>query len=261
MTSTEIALERHGHVALIRLNRPHKLNAMTADMDRAMNDFTFTINNDASIRAVVLTANGEKAFCAGSDITDLDEYGENWEYRNRFDARMDYARAIHLIRKPIVAALFGYVIGGGLEMACASDIRLATPDAEFGAGEINWGWHGGSGQTQYLTRLMGPGNAARLLLTGERVDIDFALRAGLVQEVHSRDTVEAAALALAENIAAKSPIAIQMTKHMIRVAQNTSLDVGLMVENDSFSYCMTTEDASEGQRAFAEKRPPNFQGK
>lgn len=129
MTSTDIALERHGHVALIRLNRPNKLNAMTVDMDRAMNDFMFTINNDSTIRAVVLTANGEKAFCAGSDITDLDEYGENWEYRNRFDARMDYARAIHLIRKPIVAALFGYVIGGGLEMACASDIRLATPDA------------------------------------------------------------------------------------------------------------------------------------
>lgn len=261
MTTTDIALERHGHVALIRLNRPNKLNAMTVDMDRAMNDFMFTINNDSSIRAVVLAANGEKAFCAGSDITDLDEYGENWEYRNRFDARMDYARAIHLIRKPIVAALFGYVIGGGLEMACASDIRLATPDTQFGAGEINWGWHGGSGQTQYLTRIMGPGNAARLLLTGERVDIDFALRTGLVQEVHSRETIEAAALALAGNIADKSPIAIQMTKHMIRVAQNTSLDVGLMVENDSFSYCMTTQDANEGQRAFAEKRPPEFQGK
>jgi|TARA_B110000503_G_scaffold123855_1_gene189822 enoyl-CoA hydratase len=261
MTSKDILLERRGHVAVIRLNRPDKLNAMTVDMDRAMNDFVFTINNDATIRAVVLTANGERAFCAGSDITDLDEYGANWEYRNRFDARMDYARAIHLIRKPIVAALFGYVIGGGLEMACASDIRLATPDAQFGAGEINWGWHGGSGQTQYLTRIMGPGNAARLLLTGERFDADFALRTGLIQEIHPREDLEASALALAENIASKSPIAIQMTKHMIRVAQNTSLDVGLMVENDSFSYCMTTEDSTEGQKAFAEKRPPNFQGK
>jgi enoyl-CoA hydratase/carnithine racemase len=261
MTAKDILLERHGHVAVIRLNRPDKLNAMTVDMDRAMNDFMFTINNDATIRAVVLTANGEKAFCAGSDITDLDEYGANWEYRNRFDARMDYARAIHLIRKPIVAALFGYVIGGGLEMACASDIRLATADAQFGAGEINWGWHGGSGQTQYLTRTMGPGNAARLLLTGERFDADFALRTGLIQEIHTRETLETSALALAENIASKSPIAIQMTKHMIRVAQNTSLDVGLMVENDSFSYCMTTEDSHEGQKAFAEKRTPNFEGK
>jgi enoyl-CoA hydratase len=108
---------------------------------------------------------------------------------------------------------------------------------------------------------MGPGNAARLLLTGERFDADFALRTGLIQEIHTRETLETSALALAENIASKSPIAIQMTKHMIRVAQNTSLDVGLMVENDSFSYCMTTEDSHEGQKAFAEKRTPNFEGK
>jgi enoyl-CoA hydratase/carnithine racemase len=248
-------------VAIIRLNRPDKLNAMTVEMDRLMNEFTFAINNDSDIRSVVLTGNGERAFCAGSDITDLDEYGDNWEYRNRFDARMDYARAVHLIRKPVVAALFGYVIGGGLEMACASDIRLATPDAQFGAGEINWGWHGGSGQTQYLTRIMGSGNAAKLLLTGERIGIDEAFRTGLVQEIHERNDLEAAALSLAEGIAAKAPIAIQMTKHMIRVAQNTALDVGLMVENDSFTYCMTTEDAKEGQVAFAEKRAPTFKGR
>jgi len=261
VSSPDILFERHGHVAIIRLNRPDKLNAMTVEMDRLMNEFTFAINNDSDIRSVVLTGNGERAFCAGSDITDLDEYGDNWEYRNRFDARMDYARAVHLIRKPVVAALFGYVIGGGLEMACASDIRLATPDAQFGAGEINWGWHGGSGQTQYLTRIMGSGNAAKLLLTGERIGIDEAFRTGLVQEIHERNDLEAAALSLAEGIAAKAPIAIQMTKHMIRVAQNTALDVGLMVENDSFTYCMTTEDAKEGQVAFAEKRAPTFKGR
>jgi len=261
VSSPDIIFERHGHVAIIRLNRPDKLNAMTVEMDRLMNEFTFIINNDSDIRSVVLTGNGERAFCAGSDITDLDEYGDNWEYRNRFDARMDYARAVHLIRKPVVAALFGYVIGGGLEMACASDIRLATPDAQFGAGEINWGWHGGSGQTQYLTRTMGSGNAAKLLLTGERIGIDEAFRTGLVQEIHKKDDLDAAAYSLAERIAAKSPVAIQMTKHMIRVAQNTALDVGLMVENDSFTYCMTTEDAKEGQVAFAEKRAPIFKGK
>ena len=261
MTTQDILFEREGHVATIRLNRPDKLNAMTVEMDRMMNDLTFTINNDPDIRAVVLTGNGDRAFCAGSDITELDEYGENWEYRNRFDARMDYARAVHLIRKPVVAALFGFVIGGGLEMACASDIRLATPETQFGAGEINWGWHGGSGQTQYLTRTMGSGNAANLLLTGNRVGVDEGLRTGLVQAVHERSELDRAAGELAQSIAAKSPIAIQMTKHMIRVAQNTALDVGLTVENDSFSYCMTTDDAREGQIAFAEKRTPVFRGK
>lgn len=259
--SEDLLFERDGHVATIRINRPTKLNAMTVAMDRELNDVVFQINNDRDIRCVILTGSGERAFCAGSDITDLDGYGDNWEYRNRFDARLDYARAIYLIRKPVIAALFGYVIGGGLEMACASDIRLAAPNAQFGAGEIKWGWHGGSGQTQFLAHTVGPGNAARLLLTGDLVDVDRALQMGLVQEIHPLETLHQVAQDLAHSIADKAPIAIQMTKHMIRVAQNTALDVGLLVENDSFAYCMTTEDAAEGQRAFSEKRPPNFQGR
>jgi enoyl-CoA hydratase len=259
--SEDLLLERDGHVATIKINRPTKLNAMTVAMDRELNDFVYEINNDQEIRCVILTGEGDRAFCAGSDITDLDGYGDNWEYRNRFDARLDYARAIYLIRKPIVAALFGYVIGGGLEMACASDIRLAAPNARFGAGEIKWGWHGGSGQTQFLTHTVGPGNAARLLFTGDLIDAERALQMGLVQEIHPLETLQGVARDLAHSIAEKAPIAVQMTKHMVRVAQNTALDVGLLVENDSFAYCMTTQDAAEGQRAFSEKRPPNFQGR
>ena len=261
MSNDEILLQQDGHVLTITLNRPHKLNSMTATMDKTMNDISFTINNDDSIRAVVLTGAGDRAFCAGSDITDLDSYGSNWEYRNRFDSRMDYARALHLVRKPIIAAVFGYVVGGGLEMCCASDIRLAAPDSQFGAGEINWGWHGGSGQTQYLTHQLGAANAARLLLTGERIAADTALRNGLVQEIHEKEDLDQVAHEMAQSIAAKSPIAIQMTKQMIRMAQNTSLDVGLMVENNSFAYCMTTEDATEGQEAFSQKRTPEFKGR
>jgi enoyl-CoA hydratase len=257
----QISLTKQGHVGIIRFQRPEKLNAMTVAMDKRINEMVFEINNDSEIRSVLLTAEGTKAFCAGSDITDLDEYGNNWEYRNRFDAGLDYARAIYLIRKPVVAAIFGFCIGGGLEMATASDIRLAAPDAKFGAGEIKWGWHGGSGQTQFLTHAIGPGNAARLLLTGDLIDAQTALRYGLVQEIHPRDELEDRALELAVSITEKSPIAIQMSKRMIRVAQNTSLDVGLLVENDSFAYCMTTADAKEGQRAFAEKRTPHFEGR
>ena len=117
------------------------------------------------------------------------------------------------------------------------------------------------GQTQFLTHAIGPGNAARLLLTGDLIDAQTALRYGLVQEIHPRDELEDRALELAVSITEKSPIAIQMSKRMIRVAQNTSLDVGLLVENDSFAYCMTTADAKEGQRAFAEKRTPHFEGR
>lgn len=259
--SEQILTTQDGYVLTITLNRPDKLNAMTVAMDERFNQFVYEINNDDSIRSVVLTGAPGRAFCAGSDLTDLDNYGTNWQYRNRFDARKDYARAVYLIRKPIVCAIDGYCIGGGLEMACASDIRLATARSSFGAGEIRWGWHGGSGQTQLLTHLLGPGQSSRLLLTGDRIDGAEALRIGLVEQLVEPEHLQDAALDLASRIAEHSPIAVQRTKYMVRVAQNVPLDAGLLVENDSFAYCMTTEDAAEGQAAFAAKREPQFKGR
>lgn len=256
----EIIVTHDGLVATIMLNRPNKLNAMTVAMDRTLNSIVYDINNDDDVRAVVLTGASSRAFSAGSDINDLDGYGTNWQYHNRFDARRDYARAVWLLRKPVVAAIDGYCIGGGLEMACASDIRIATAQASFGAGEIRWGWHGGSGQTQYLSRLIGTGYAARLLLTGDRIDGTEALRVGLIQQLVDADELQATARELAEKIAALSPIAIERTKHLIRLSQNLPLDSALLVENDSFSYLMLTEDAAEGRQAFAERRAPHFKG-
>lgn len=264
MTSSDegsVRLERDGHVAMIVLDRPTKLNAMTVTMDHQMNSIVYEVNNDRDIRSVLLRGEGERAFCAGSDIGDLDGYGDNWSYRNRFDARSDYARAVWLIRKPVVVAIQGYCIGGGLEMACAADIRLAAPDASFGAGEINWGWHGGSGQTQLLTRLLGAGHASRLLLTGDRIDAEEALRIGLVQQLVTRETLLEEAMSLACTIAERAPIATERIKYMVRVAHNAPLETGLLVENDSFSYLMMTEDAQEGRKAFAEKRQPRFTGR
>jgi enoyl-CoA hydratase len=259
--SGKVGFERHGNVAHLILDRPEKINAMTVEMDKMMNSYIFEINNDLEIRSVVLYGNGEKGFCAGSDLTELDEYGSNWEYRNRFDRGLDYARAIWLIKKPVVAAIHGWCVGGGLEMACASDVRIASSDAKFLAGEIRWGWHGGSGQTQLLTHAVGPGNASLFLLHGEPVDAPTSLRMGLIQEMVTREEVLPRAIEIAESIAAKAPIAAQMTKHMIRMAQSMPLEVSLLYENDSFAYCMTTEDAAEGQRSFAEKRPPVFKGR
>jgi enoyl-CoA hydratase/carnithine racemase len=257
----EIRLERDGAVAIVTIDRPTKLNTMTVAMDTRMNELIFEINQDQGVRAVVLTGAGDRAFSAGSDINDLGEYGSNWEYRNRFEARKDYARAVWLCRKPIVAAIHGYCIGGGLEMACASDIRIATAASSFGASEIRWGWHGGSGATQLLTHLIGPGYASRLLLTGATIDAAEACRIGLVQELVDASQLLPTAIELASSIATLSPIAVQKTKQMIRIAQNVPLDVALMVENDSFSYCMTTDDAREGRQAFAEHRSPHFEGR
>jgi enoyl-CoA hydratase/carnithine racemase len=256
-----VRLERDGHVAHLVIDRPTKLNTMTVDMDRQINELVYEINNDASIRAIVLRSEGTRAFSAGSDINDLGEYGSNWEYRNRFDRRRDYARAVWQIRKPVVAAINGYAYGGGLEMACASDIRIAGHGATFAAGEIRWGWHAGSGQTQFLTRLIGAGHASRILMTGQPIDAAEAYRIGLVQELVDIDAVVSRATALAGDIAALSPIAIERTKFMVRMAENVPLEAALLVENDSFAYIMLTDDAAEGQAAFSEKRPPQFRGR
>lgn len=257
----QVRLEKHGAVAHLILDRPTKINAMSVVMDRQMNQLAYEINNDEEIRSVLLYGVGEKGFCAGSDINDLDEYGTNWQYRNRFDARLDYARAVWLIRKPVVAAIHGWCIGGGLEMACASDIRIASTNAKFGAGEIRHGWHGGSGQTQFLTHAIGPGNAAQFLLVGEPINAEVSLRMGLIQQVVEPELLQSVAHSVAEAIAEKAPIAAQMTKHMIRMAQSVPLEVGLRYENDSFAYCMSTADAAEGRRAFTEKRRPEFKGR
>lgn len=257
----QIRLDRAGHVGTITIDRPAKLNAMTVAMDRQMNDLVHAVNNDDEIRCVILTGAGDRAFSAGSDITDLDEYGTNWQYRNRMDRNEDYAIAIWRIRKPVVAAIHGYAIGGGLEMACASDIRLGTPASSYAAGEIRWGWHGGSGATQHLTRAIGPGHAARLLLTGDRIDGIEAHRIGLIQELVDVGDLQVRAAELAGAIASRAPIATQSTKNLIRIAQSTSVEIGMRYENDMFSYLMLTRDAAEGRAAFSEKREPRFEGR
>lgn len=257
----EILLEVTNGVATITLNRPGKLNAMTVAMDRRLNEMTFQLNNDDDVRAVILTGAGGRAFCAGSDITDLDGYGTSWQYRNRFDNNLDYAYAVYKMRKPVLNAVDGYCIGGGLEMACASDVRYATSGSSFAAGEIRWGWHGGSGATQFLTRLVGAGAATEMLLTGGRIDAEEAHRIGLVQKLfNSREELMTAAHTFAATVAGYSPIPVQAVKKLVRVAQSTSLEVGLSYENDLFTYEMQTNDAREGRAAFAQKRTPTFRG-
>jgi enoyl-CoA hydratase/carnithine racemase len=257
----EVLFEVTDHVATITLNRPTKLNAMSVAMDRRLNSLVRMVNNDDLVRAVILTGSGDRAFCAGSDLRDLEGYGSSWQYRNRFDRDLDYAIGIWKIRKPVIAAIHGYCLGGGLEMACASDIRFGTSTATFAAAEIKWGWHGGSGATQFLTRLVGPGHASELLLTGSSIGADRADKIGLLNRVFdTQDEMLTAARGTAATIAAHAPIPVEAVKKLVRVAQSSSIDVGLAYENDLFTYEMRTRDAAEGREAFAEKRAPKFHG-
>ena len=252
----DLLLHVDGEVATITLNRPAKMNTVTPAMGREIAALTEQLNRDDGIRAVVLTGAPGKAFCAGSDVTVLDDYGTNWELRNR----TDYARSLFGLRKPLVAAIDGYCIGGGLELALVSDIRIATPGSRFGAGEIKLGWHGGAGNTQLLPRLVGYGKAAQMLFTGDLIDAAEAAQSGLVQRVVDPDRLQAECRELADRIAANAPIALQLTKHLLRMAESTTIDVGLAYENDLFAYCFTTRDSQEGIAAFQEKRAPRFTG-
>ncbi len=252
----DLLFTQDGAVATITLNRPHKLNTMTPEMGRMLLSLVDQINADDDIRVVILTGAGERAFSAGSDVKVLDDYGTNWQLRNR----TDYARALYTVRKPVIAAIRGFAIGGGLELALTCDIRIASETARFGAGEIKLGWHGGAGNTQLLPRLVGYGKALQMLLTGDLIDADEARRTGLVQEVVPDDQLEAAARDLAGRIARNAPIAAQLAKHLVRMSESTSIEVGLAYENDLFAYCFTTKDSQEGIAAFKEKRPPVFRG-
>lgn len=253
----ELKFEVVGPIATITLNRPQKLNTMTPAMGKALLQIVFYVNNTEDIRVVILTGEGTKAFSAGSDIKVLDDYGSNWQLRNR----TDYARELWKIRKPVVAKIRGYCIGGGLEMALMCDIRYSTADAKFGAGEIKLGWHGGAGNTQLLPRYMSTGRAMEMLLTGDMISAAEAEKSGLVDRIVDEDELDQKVAELAVRIATNSPIASQLAKHLVRVSMSTAVDVGLAYENDTFSYCFTTEDSQEGRAAFVEKRAPHFQGR
>ena len=260
MTSGAVHLAIDGTIATLTIDRPAKRNTFTVAMAGQLGEHCATIDRDEAVRAVIVTAVGPDAFCAGSDVALLDDLGSTWQGRNRAVYGRDYIGPLLRLRKPVVAAIRGYCLGGGLEIAIACDIRVASETASFGTPEIRLGWHAGSGNTTILPRLIGYGNAARWILTGDRFDAAEAHRVGLVQEVVPDPELEAAARAIAERLAANPPIAVQAAKHLIRMSQGTSVEQGLAWENDLYTYEMTTADSREGIAAFVGRRTPTYTG-
>ena len=250
-------LDVAGPVATLLLNRPAKLNAVTPQMTEAIRAHADRINTDSEIRAVILTGTGEKAFCAGSDIGELDSYQTAWEFRGR----PDYCDAVRSIRKPVIAAVNGYAYGGGLELAMSADIRLASRTASFAAPEIKLGWIGGGGISVLLAHSAGASNAALMLYTGDPVDAASALSWGLVSQVHEPGNLLPAAHDLASRIAQRPPIAAQTAKLNLRAAYAMPLENAIQYERDLQTICFATEDAAEGRAAFARKRTAHFRGR
>ncbi len=237
-------------VARILIDRPEKMNAITPAMAAALRDACRAVDADDAVRVAVIAGAGGRAFSAGSDLDTLADMSDPWAFRNR----VEYATVVRDLRKPVIAALRGWVLGGGLEIALAADIRVAGASARLGAPEVVRGWLGGGGASQMLPRLTGAGQAMKLLLTGEPVDAAEALRIGLVEETVADDALEARVDELARKIASFSPVATQAVKAATRAALSMPLAAGLAYENDLHVICMQTRARADGIAAFQARK-------
>lgn len=250
----QITVSVDAAVALVTINRPEKLNSVTPEMSAALEAFAAWANEADEVRAIVLTGAGERAFSAGSDIRTLDSYATPWDFRNR----RDYCDALRELRKPIIAAINGYALGGGLETALTCDIRLASTNATFAAPEIKLGWIGGGGMTALLANSIGASNTALMTMTGDAIDASRALAWGLVSEVVEPAALLPRALELAATIASRPPIAAETAKANLAAAYNLPLAQAVAYERELQGITFATDDATEGRAAFAEKRPGVF---
>ena len=249
-----VSVSLRGTVAELLLDRPAKHNAITPAMAAAIADTARSLDADDAVRVVLLRGAGERAFCAGSDLNSLAAYPSTWHFRNR----VEYATAIRTIRKPVIAALQGWTLGGGAEMALGADIRIAAEGTRFGFPEVTRGWVGGGGASQMLPRMIGAARAMRMLMTGDPIDAAEAQKLGLFDEVVPQMELLPAARALAEKIAGFSPVAVQSVKASVRMSMEAPLTAGLLYENEMNVLCFSAGDHLEGIRAFAEKRDASF---
>ena len=253
-----VLVERRDAIRILTFNRPDKLNALSSAMLAELEHELEEAHDDAACRVVVLTGSGDRAFMAGADIA---EYAEQTD--EDFDTFQRSCRrvfdAIDRFSKPVIGAINGYALGGGFEIALSCDLLVASANARFGLPEGLLGLIPGGGGTQRLTRAAGPFVAADVLLSARRLTADEALAAGLVSEVVDGKVVEAA-VAKAEAIAKLAPLAVAELLGLVRTAMEEPLEDGLTHEQNALMRMRRTDDATEGVRAFVEKREPRFQG-
>jgi len=254
-----ILREDHGRVALVTINRPDKRNALDGPTRGELLAVLDAIGGDDGIRVVVLTGAGDKAFVAGADISEFE--GRSPIDQFRVMSGRTVFDAVDGFPKPVIAALNGFTLGGGCELAMACDIRVAADTAKLGQPEVNLGIIPGGGGTQRLPRLVGAGAAYKLLFTGELIGAAEALRIGLVDEVVPAADLRARAMALAEGIAQKSPVALRLIKEAVRASLRVPLDEGLRQETTLFGLAFSSEDKAEGVAAFLGKRQAEFKGR
>ena len=246
-------------VAIITINRPDKLNALNAATVRRLDEVLHEVHADATIRAVIVTGAGEKAFVAGADIAELSRMGPVDGVQVSRAGQATF-RFLERMPKPVIAAVNGFALGGGLELALACHIRIASSRAKFGLPEVKLGIIPGYGGTIRLTRLVGRGRALELILTGDMIDAAEAFRIGLVNRVEEPDAVLPGAQALARRIAANAPVALALALESVDRGMSTTLDDAQLFESSLFGLLASTQDMREGMQAFLEKRTAQFRG-
>ncbi|TAN27852.1 MAG: enoyl-CoA hydratase/isomerase family protein [Castellaniella sp.] len=252
--SGKVTLAIADGIAEITLDRPEKMNAVTPEMAAELEAHCREVDRTDTVRVVLIKGAGERAFCSGSDLNALAQYETPWHFRNR----IEYAATLRNVRKPVVAALHGWVLGGGAELALGADIRVAGRSMRCGFPEVTRGWVGGGGASQLLPRLIGYGPAMKLLLLGAPITAEEAFRLGLVEFLVEDAQVAERARAIASRLATFSPIATQSVKSSVRAALSSSLDAGLRYENEMNTLCFSAGDHLEGIRAFNDHRAASF---
>lgn len=255
-----LLFESKNRIGYVTINRPDKLNALNLKAKSELKQLFESLKNDATVEVVILTGAGEKAFVAGTDIKELTEL--NTESGKEFSSKGQKAfESIENLGKPVIAAVNGYALGGGCELALACHIRLASESAKFGQPEVNLGVIPGYGGTQRLARLIGKGRAMELILTGDQIDAQEALRIGLVNNVVPLAELRSAAEAVAQKILSKGQFAIRLALKAVNMTDETNLTDGQDLEASLFGICCGSEDFKEGTKAFLEKRKPIFKNK
>jgi enoyl-CoA hydratase len=260
MGEAEVVLtEIQGPAAIITINRPEKRNALNTPTRNGIIAALDRLKADAAVRVVIITGAGDKAFIAGADIGEFE--GRTPVDQFRAMQGLQVYGAVDAFPKPVIAAINGFCLGGGCELAMACDIRVAADSAKLGQPEVNLGIIPGGGGTQRLPRLVGLGAAFKMLFTGELVGAAEALRVGLVDEVVPAAELMARVRALAGLIAEKSPVALHLIKEAVRSSQRMALDDGLRHETTLFGLAFASDDKREGVEAFLAKRAPKFTGR
>lgn len=260
MTFETLLVEQHGAVLLVTLNRPQSLNALNGQMLTELSALIAGAAADAGVRALVLTGAGDRAFVAGADITELASLDAEGARRFAASGQAVFG-ALERLGKPSIAAINGFALGGGCELAMACTLRLAADTAELGQPEVDLGIIPGFGGSQRLARLIGRGRALALLLGGHRIGAVEAERIGLINRVVPAAELKGAALELAQQLAEKAPLAVRYLLNAVYAGADLPLEQALLLEATLFGLSASTADMKEGTRAFLEKRKPEFTGR